>query len=92
MPQRTELSLDDQGRILVPPEIQSRLGLIPGMTLVVEKGDNGDMLLSVRKNKTILVERKGVLIARGKPMKDLVNIARDERDRRNTENMAGIYG
>jgi bifunctional DNA-binding transcriptional regulator/antitoxin component of YhaV-PrlF toxin-antitoxin module len=38
MSQVIKISLDDMGRILIPAAVQSRLGLSPGMSLVVEEG------------------------------------------------------
>ena len=47
MSEPIEMSVDSQGCIMVPPEIQDRLGLSPGMTLVVEEGEKGEMCLRV---------------------------------------------
>ena len=41
MNQVIEVSLDNSGHILIPSTLQSRLGLLPEMTLLVEKEDNG---------------------------------------------------
>jgi bifunctional DNA-binding transcriptional regulator/antitoxin component of YhaV-PrlF toxin-antitoxin module len=40
-----QVSLDDQGHILIPAALQRQLGLSPGMTLVVEEADNRRVLL-----------------------------------------------
>ena len=39
MGQVVEISLDDQGRLLIPATVKNRLGLTPGMTLIVEEVD-----------------------------------------------------
>ncbi|QTA90042.1 hypothetical protein [Desulfonema magnum] len=90
MTQQIELSLDVQGRILIPPEIQRRLGLLPGMTLIVEKGEDKDVRLCIQPQKTILVEKNGVLMARGKPLTDLTNITQDERDHHKSERLERV--
>ncbi len=46
MSQVIELSVDDLGRIIIPASLQSRLGLSPGMMLLVEKEDDGGVRLS----------------------------------------------
>lgn len=82
MNQVIEVSLDDLGRILIPSEIRSRIGLSPGMTLIVEKGDQGGVRLRIHSELPTLVDKGGVLVARVKPLSDLTNITRHERDRR----------
>jgi AbrB family looped-hinge helix DNA binding protein len=39
MSQAIQLSLDDWGRILIPDALRQRLGLKPGMMLVVEDAE-----------------------------------------------------
>ncbi|TEU10815.1 MAG: AbrB/MazE/SpoVT family DNA-binding domain-containing protein [Anaerolineales bacterium] len=82
MNQVIEVSLDDLGRILIPAALQSHLGLSPGMTLVVEKGDKGGVRLRLQSEPPMLVDRGGVLVVRAEPLSDLDNITRHERDRR----------
>lgn len=77
-----QLSLDELGRILIPAPVRDRLHLSPGMTLIVEKGDNGGLRLRIQLNPTTLVEKDGVLVARVRPVSDLANVTRLERDRR----------
>jgi AbrB family looped-hinge helix DNA binding protein len=76
------VSLDDQGRVLIPATITDRLGLSPGMTLVVEKTDTGDMRLRVESEPPVLVDKGGVLVAQVESFGDLTGVARRERDRR----------
>jgi len=77
-----KVSLDDLGRILIPAELRSRLGLAPGMTLIVEKGDDDGVRLRPQSESPELVEKEGVLVVRAKPLGDLADITRHERDRR----------
>jgi AbrB family looped-hinge helix DNA binding protein len=81
MNQVIEVSLDDLGRILIPAALRSRLGLSPGMTLVVEKGDQGGVRLRLQSEPPMLVDKGGVLVVRAKPLRDLANVTRHERDR-----------
>jgi len=50
------------GRILIPAAVQSRLGLSPGMSLVVEEGDQGSVRLRVQSEPPVLVDKAGVLV------------------------------
>ena len=82
-----KLSLDDLGQIIIPNSLRSRLGLSPGMTLVVEKGDKGGLRLRIESQPatSVLVEKKGLLVARVQPLTDLTNITRFEREYRVSE-------
>lgn len=82
MSQAIKISLDNLGRILIPASLQRRLGLSPGMTLIVEKGDNGGVRLSIQSQSPELVDKAGVLVVRAEPLADLTNIVRHERNRR----------
>jgi bifunctional DNA-binding transcriptional regulator/antitoxin component of YhaV-PrlF toxin-antitoxin module len=82
MNQIVEVSVDDLGRILIPAALQKRLGLSLGMTLVVEKGDNGDLCLRPQLASPVLVDKGGVLVVRSEPLGDLSDITRQERERR----------
>jgi AbrB family looped-hinge helix DNA binding protein len=77
-----EVSLDDLGRILIPAELRGRLGLSPGMTLIVEKGEKDGVRLRPGSESPELVEKEGVLVIRAQPLGDLDNVTRRERDRR----------
>ena len=82
MSQVIKISLDDMGRILIPAAVQSRLGLSPGMSLVVEEGDQGSMRLRVQSEPPVLVDKGGVLVVRAEPLSDLTDVTRHERNRR----------
>ncbi len=75
-----QVSLDELGDILLPASLRERLHLAPGMTLVVEKGENGGLRLRVQRKPTVLVEKEGVLVAKVTAFSDLSNLMRHERD------------
>ena len=77
-----QISLDEMGAILIPPPIRERLHLLPGMTLVVEKGEQGGVRLRIQQKQASLVDKEGILVARVTALGDLSNITRHERDRR----------
>lgn len=77
-----EISLDDTGAILLPAPVREHLHLSPGMTLVVETGEEGGVRLRVDNRPSPLVEKEGVLVARVTALSDLNEVTRHERDRR----------
>ncbi len=77
-----QVLLDDRGRVLIPAEITGRLGLSPGMTLIVEKTRAGDLRLRVQSELPTLIDKDGVLVARVESFNDLTDITRHERGRR----------
>ncbi len=56
MKQAIQISLDDLGRILIPAPLRERLRLSPGMTLIVESGEQGGVRLRPQPESTPLVE------------------------------------
>ncbi|MEW6718154.1 MAG: AbrB/MazE/SpoVT family DNA-binding domain-containing protein [Chloroflexota bacterium] len=82
MNQLIQLSLDELGRIFIPAPLRQRLHLSPGMSLVVEKGEQGGVNLRILRQPPVLVEKDGILVARVVPISELSNITRRERDRR----------
>lgn len=85
MSQTIELSLDDLGHIIIPTPLQTILGLSPGMTLLVERGDNEGLRLCVKSQPSTIIEKKGLKVARVQPLTNLTNITRFEREYRVTE-------
>ena len=81
MGQTVEVTLDELGRITIPAALKDRLGLAPGMTLLVEKGEEEQLHLRVQPEPE-LVDKGGVLVVRSEPIEDLTDITRRERDRR----------
>lgn len=82
MSQFSDMSLDEFGHILIPEHVRERLHLSPGMTLVVEQGEQGELHLRLQDEGPPLVEKDGVLVARVKAIGDLSDVTRHERDRR----------
>lgn len=79
MSQRIEVILDDQGRLVLPSPLQRKLGL----TLAVERASEDAAYPRVQETEEpSLVDKQGVLVVRARPFGDLVDVVRDERDRR----------
>jgi bifunctional DNA-binding transcriptional regulator/antitoxin component of YhaV-PrlF toxin-antitoxin module len=85
MDQVIKISLDGMGRILIPATVQSRLGLSPGMSLVVEEVDEEGVRLRIQSEPPVLIDKAGVLVVRAEPIGDLADVTRRERDRRVSE-------
>ena len=82
MSQRIEVVLDDQGRLVLPSPLQRRLGLTTGMTLVVERETADAAYLRVQTEEPRLADKQGVLVVQARPLADLAEVVRHERDRR----------
>ncbi|NIM12665.1 MAG: hypothetical protein GTO45_11170 [Candidatus Aminicenantes bacterium] len=87
MSEKIQTSVDSQGRIVIPSTFGNRLGLVRGMTLVVEDGENNELCLRVQKESPILVDKKGILVVKSEPKTDITNIIQQERNRRISELM-----
>ncbi len=82
MRQTIEVSIDNHGGILLPQELKNRLGLLPGMTMVVEEDDEKRVCLRVRTESPELVDKQGIIVVRAESSEDLTNVTRRTRDRR----------
>jgi len=82
MGQTIEVSIDNHGGILLPQELKNRLGLLPGMTMVVEEDDEERVCLRVRTESPELVDKQGIIVVRAESSEDLTNVTRRARDRR----------
>jgi bifunctional DNA-binding transcriptional regulator/antitoxin component of YhaV-PrlF toxin-antitoxin module len=82
MGQTIEVSIDNQGGILLPPELKSRLHLSPGMTMIVEENDQERLCLGVQTESPDLVDKQGIIVVRAESSEDLADVARRERNRR----------
>ena len=82
MGQTIEVSIDNYGGILLPQELKNRLGLLPGMTMVVEEDDEERVCLRVRTESPELVDKQGIIVVRAESSEDLTNVTRHARDRR----------
>jgi AbrB family looped-hinge helix DNA binding protein len=82
MSRQSEVTVDSKGCIMIPVEIQHRLGLAPGMTLVVEEREKGEICLRVQKELPELVDKEGVLVVRAEATGDLTQPVEHEHGRR----------
>jgi bifunctional DNA-binding transcriptional regulator/antitoxin component of YhaV-PrlF toxin-antitoxin module len=82
MSELIEVSVDNQGCIMIPVEIQDRLGLSPGMTLVVEECEKGEMCLRVQREIPELLDKQGVLVVTSGAVGDLTDAVGRERAER----------
>jgi bifunctional DNA-binding transcriptional regulator/antitoxin component of YhaV-PrlF toxin-antitoxin module len=74
-----EVSVDEEGQILIPEPVSARLGLSPGMALLVEQADDGCVRL---RSSPLLAYEGGVLVLQSKPVGDLTDVVKRERDAR----------
>ena len=82
MSQIIEVSVDNKGCIRSPPDMQDRLGLSPGMTLLVEKGEQGELCLCIPKDSPMLIDKEGVLVVKAETVGHIEDIVQQERNRR----------
>ena len=82
MAQIIEVSIDNHGGILLPQELKNRLGLLPGMTMVVEEDDEKRVCLRVLTESPELVDKQGIIVVRAESSDDLTNVTRRARDHR----------
>jgi hypothetical protein len=53
---------------------------MPWMTLMVEEGSDGQVCLSNHAEFPLIIDKQGVLVVRAKPVGDLADVTRYERD------------
>jgi bifunctional DNA-binding transcriptional regulator/antitoxin component of YhaV-PrlF toxin-antitoxin module len=82
MGQTIEVLIDNHGGILLPQELKNRLGLLPGMTMIVEEDDEERICLRVRTESPELVDKQGIVVVRAESSEDLTNVTRRARNRR----------
>jgi AbrB family looped-hinge helix DNA binding protein len=82
MSKAIQVQVNDQGDIVIPAEIRKRLGLMQGMTLVAEDGEEGQLHLRVQQESPTVVDKQGILVVTSPPSHDLSDIVRRERERR----------
>lgn len=85
MSQRVEVEMDDEGRLVLPAPVRQQLGLVPGMTLVVEQGASDLAYLRVQHQEPRLVDKEGVLVLEGEFNVDLNELVQDVREQRIAE-------
>ncbi len=76
MLQTVQVSLDERGQIIISEPLRTRLGLMPGMALIVEKEDAHSVRLRPQ-----LIDEGGILVALGEPVGNLLDVVREERER-----------
>ena len=62
MAQAIEVTIDNHGGIMLPRELKNRLGLLPGMTMVVEQDDAEGVCLRVQAESPRLVDKQGIIV------------------------------
>jgi bifunctional DNA-binding transcriptional regulator/antitoxin component of YhaV-PrlF toxin-antitoxin module len=67
---------------VLPQELKHRLGLLPGMTMVVEEDDEERICLRVQTDSPELVDKQGIIVVRAESSEDLTNVTRREREHR----------
>jgi AbrB family looped-hinge helix DNA binding protein len=82
MTEMVELSVDEKGHIQIPAALQSRLGLKPGTSLLVEEGENGGIRLRQQLAEATLTDKEGILVVQAQPLEDLTSAVRRTRDPR----------
>lgn len=82
MRQTIEVVLDHHNQIIFSPALTRRLKLRLGETFVVEAGEQGEMRLHPQQEEANLKDKDGVLVATSQPIRDLTDMARQERDLR----------
>lgn len=85
MSQRIEIELEDEGRIVLPSPVRQQLGLIPGMTLVVEQEAPDVTYLRIQQAQPRLVMKQGVLVVESEMIDDFEDPLLAERDERMME-------
>ena len=82
MTELAELLIDEEGCIRIPPDVQDRLGLEPGTSLVLEEADSGEIRLRTKEAVPILVDRDGILVITAGPLSEFADIVRQDRESR----------
>ena len=77
-----QLVLDPSGHVLIPHEIRARLGLAPGMTLVVEERNDKELLLRLQDKDPPLIDKEGVLVVQSRAIGDVTDVTRWTREAR----------
>ncbi len=85
MSQVIEVVLNDKGHLSIPADAQKRLGLLPGMHLIVEPGEEGRVQLRIQNTEPTIIEKEGVLVLRTAPINNFDTIVQRERAQRLSE-------
>jgi bifunctional DNA-binding transcriptional regulator/antitoxin component of YhaV-PrlF toxin-antitoxin module len=85
MRQEIEVSLDEQGHLVIPKDVGEQLGLKLGMTLIVEQSGSDNVRLSPQSDAPTLIDEGGVWVVHGGvdwSDVDTVDLIRRDRDQR----------
>lgn len=78
---RAQTEVDKFGRIVVPKSLRSELGLVPGKTVRFTKVKDG-ILLSLRSEEPLVVNRQGVLVCTSESEGDMNEALEELRNER----------
>ncbi len=76
-----EVELDELNRILISPDLRQRLGLAPGMTLIVKEDRSGRVALHIQPESAQLIDKGGILVASVELLDDITEVVGQERER-----------
>ncbi len=83
-----EVSIDDDGRIVIPKSVRDRLDLQSGTSLELTvqcEGDNGELIALTPKRRDSPLEQKGALLVHtGELSEDRFDVAEHLREQRRT--------
>jgi AbrB family looped-hinge helix DNA binding protein len=85
MGESIQVSLDGQGRIVIPSSIRKQLGLLSGVKLLVEAKKDGQLELRVAPDSPVLADKNGVLVVQSEATSDITAFVENERHRRAEE-------
>lgn len=81
MPAVPDIALEQPGLITISEDLRKQLGLVPGMSLVVEAA-NGGIRLRVKRRSTHLVYESHVLVFTGELLDKETDFVAEDRDQR----------
>ena len=81
----TQVTLDQFGRVQIPEEIRTHLGMAPGTQLVIEAPTDGEIRLRLIREEPRLIDKGGVLVVRSTPTDAVEGVDRQEREERVAE-------
>ena len=81
----SQVTIDRAGRVLIPKEIRTKLGLSAGAKLVIEAYNNKEIRLRLVQAEPQLVNKDGVLVVQSVAVDELRGVEKRERERRLAE-------
>ena len=77
----SQTTLDRFGRVLIPKDVRSEIGISPGDQLEIEAHDEGLLLKPIHGDPHV-TNKEGVLVFSGKPTADIVQAVNRHREER----------